>query len=103
MFKCFYVGVRCDQHVGSKYIYRAFKKLQNFLCARVEADPRIQVLTAGEFTQLPPYFEKYLFEAPAFLVEDSASSLPIILDYRYTVKNRSSGIVLAINFQKIQF
>ncbi len=72
--------------LGRSIFYRAFKKLQKFLCTPVEADPRIHVLTDGECTQLPPYFEKYLFEAPAFLVDDSASALPIIQDYRYTVK-----------------
>ncbi len=34
---------------GQSLFYRAFKKLRKFLCIPAEADPRIDLLTAGDF------------------------------------------------------
>ncbi len=79
---------------GQSLFYGAFK-LRKSLCTPAEADPRIHVLTAGDFPQLLSCFEKYLFEAPAFMLGNSANALPANTEGfpgpRYTVKNCERG------------
>ncbi len=38
--------------------------MQRFLCTAKDEDPRAHVITVGDFIQLPPCFEKFVFEAP---------------------------------------
>ena len=41
----------------------AFRKLRKLLCTPLDQELRLHFVTAGDFTQLPPCFGGYIFEA----------------------------------------
>ncbi len=43
--------------------------MKRFLCTSEDEEPRVHFITAGDFTQLPPCFEKFIFEDPQFASE----------------------------------
>ncbi len=52
---------------GQALFAKAYDRLRQFLCTIHEEDLRIHIITAGDFTQLPPCFAKFVFKAPQVL------------------------------------
>ncbi len=66
---------------GQALFCKAYKKMKRFLCTSEDEEPRVHLITAGDFTQLPPCFEKFIFEAPQFASEHFEPKI------RYRVQN----------------
>ena len=49
-----------------KRFIRAFRNLRKLLGTHPEDEPRVHIVTAGDFPQLPPCFAGYIFDKPAF-------------------------------------
>ncbi len=49
---------------GQALFCKAYKKMTRFLCTSEDEEPRVHLITAGDFTQLPPCSENFIFEAP---------------------------------------
>ncbi len=45
--------------------------MRRFLCTTESEEPRVHWITAGDFTGLLPFFEKYIFEAPQMAPDKS--------------------------------
>ncbi len=54
---------------GQGLLCKAYKPMRRFLCTAQDEDPRVHMITAGDFTQLPPCFDKFVFEAPQLVTD----------------------------------
>ncbi len=54
---------------GQALFSKAYKTMCRFPCTAPDDDPRVHIITAGDFTQLPPVFQKFVFEAPQLGVD----------------------------------
>ncbi len=43
--------------------------MRRFLCTAQDEDPRVHMITSGDFTQLPPCFDKFVFKAPQLVTD----------------------------------
>ncbi len=50
--------------------------MRRFLCTAQDEDPRVHMITVGDFTQLPPCFDKFVFEAPQLVADCNDKSEP---------------------------
>ncbi len=78
---------------GQSLFSTSFEKLRKFLSTPLGTDPRIHVLTAGDFAQLSPCFEKYLFEAPALSLYSDGDGLRKNLE-RHSISRYSARKIL---------
>ncbi len=54
---------------GQALFFKAYKTMCRFLCTAPDEDPRVNIITAGDFTQLPLVFQK--FEDPQLGVDSN--------------------------------
>ncbi len=57
---------------GQALFAKACNRLRQFLCTGHDEDLRIHIITAKDFTQLSPCFEKFVFESSQVLPNDMA-------------------------------
>ncbi len=53
---------------------KAYKTIGRFLCTAQDEDLRVHMITAGDFTQLPPCFDKFVFESPQLVTDHNDKS-----------------------------
>ncbi len=87
-----------DKYDWSDVVRKSIQKTRQFLTTPFDVEPRIHVLTAGDFAQLPPVFEKYLFEYPAELRNENTELENITDD---TIRKALSPSITNVNAYNI--